>query len=452
MLKKILRFVWITLAVLIGCIVFFLAVSIAPIDRDVDRHEQLALMQERIKALVPPKDSGEPGSFRVGFAKESITPVQRTATAGYAKRRGKLFESIRDSIFVRTIVIDNGAQRVAIVSADLLVIPPMVTALLEKELPQVGFTLDNTYLGAIHSHNSIGNWADGAMGFLFGHHSDSVVRMITDKIKVSIQKASANQLPSVLKSGVISVPEAVHNRLVHESPVDSLLRVVEVHRSDSSKILLMNYTAHATCLYSRDLRLSRDYPGTLVDMMEAQGYTFSMFMAGAVGSHGCSAPEFGDTCIDWMAEKVSEKFTLHRSELSTVKDSTVLMYRVPLALSDPQPKISKDWRTRAWVFDAAFGDFPTYLTVLRVGNIVMLGTPCDFSGEFDPELDALAAKHGLQSMVTSFNGGYIGYVTPEKYFDEDNFETRIMNWYGPGNGEYLEKCMEQLILKVADSK
>ena len=126
------------------------------------------------------------------------------------------------------------------------------------------------------------------------------------------------------------------------------------------------------------------------------------------------------------------------------------MHRVPLLLSDPQVKVLKNWRVRPWLFSLAFGDYPEYLTVLRLGNIVMLGTPCDFSGEFNRSLDSIATRNGLQAMVTSFNGGYIGYVTPDKYYDRDHYETQLMNWYGPGNGEYMEQCLEQLILKVAD--
>ncbi len=76
---------------------------------------------------------------------------------------------MHDSIYVRSLVIDNGTQRVAIVSADLLIIPPTVTALLEMELPTIGFTLDNTYLGATHSHNSIGNWAKARRHFYMAH-------------------------------------------------------------------------------------------------------------------------------------------------------------------------------------------------------------------------------------------------------------------------------------------
>lgn len=447
-LKKILRFIGILLLIFIGMVTLFLAFSVAPIDREVDRGSIDAAMMNCIDTLSSPQVSQQ--GYSIGFAKVNLTPSHATATAGYGKRAGKRYESVNDSIYVRSMVIDNGIQRVAIVTADLLIVPPTVTALLEKELPGIGFTLDNTYLGASHSHNSIGNWGQGVMEFLYGSYDDDVVHFIADKIKSSIQMASANMLPGTLKAGAFPLAHTVHNRLIDDGPVDPLLRVVEVHRSDSSKLLLMSFTAHATCLSSSDVTLSRDYPGKLVDLVEAEGYTFAMFMAGAVGSHTGSSPERGRSCVDWMATEVSQGFLRQRDELIPVGDSIVLMHRIPLLLTNPQAKLSKNWRIRPWLFNVSFGDYPEYLTILRLGNLAMVGTPCDFSGEFSPSLDSLAEQHGLRVMVTSFNGGYMGYVTPDKYYDEDHYETQLMNWYGPGNGGYINRCIEQLILKVAD--
>jgi neutral ceramidase len=208
---------------------------------------------------------------------------------------------------------------------------------------------------------------------------------------------------------------------------------------------LMSYTAHATCLFSRDLELSRDYPGKLVDTLEAKGYTFAMFMAGAVGSHRCTPPQYGRECIDWMAEEISNTFLSQRDQLTLVTDSSLAMIRVPLLLSDPQIKIAPDWKVRSWLFRAALGEYPVSLTGLRIGNVLMLGTPCDFSGEFNPALDSLVLKKGFQTMVTSFNGGYIGYVTPLSRYDVDHSETQFMNWYARGTGEYMEESLEKII-------
>jgi hypothetical protein len=82
----------------------------------------------------------------------------------------------------------------------------------------------------------------------------------------------------------------------------------------------------------------------------------------------------------------------------------------------------------------------------------MLGTPCDFSGEFSASLDSIAHNLNMQAMVTSFNGGYIGYVTPGAYYDIHHYETQLMNWYAPGTGEYMRDCLKELMTAVSDTR
>jgi neutral ceramidase len=450
-IKKILRGILISVLSILLLLAIFLAFSVGRIDRSpASDHESYEVMMNQLEKLDSVKVPIAGQVFNTGYAKVNITPATPTATAGYGNRKGKLFTSVRDSIYVRAIVVNNGTQKVAIVSADLLIIPPEVVADLEAKLPSVGFSLENTYLGATHTHNSIGNWGRGATRFIYGGYKDAIVGFIADKIVECIRLAGENIKPSVIKAGIIPVPQAVGNRLIKGGPVDSLLRVIEINRNDSSKLLLMSYTAHATCLYSKDLTLSRDYPGKLVDTLESKGYTFAMFMAGAVGSHTCAAPESGPDCIEWMAEEVSNTFLSNRNLLAAMKDTSLLMLRVPLSLGDPQVKITPEWKVRAWLFRFALGEYPVYLTALRLGDVVMLGTPCDFSGEFSNRLDSFAAQKNLTALVTSFNGGYIGYITPISRYDVDHYETQLMNWYAPGTGEYIETCLEKLLTVVDD--
>jgi len=447
-IKKALRITLIITGSLLTLIVLVLIIGVAPLDRAFDYNPLLDTMNARIDAVdedVVPVEEG----FSIGYSKINLTPSEPITMASYAKRLRRRYESVHDSIYVRTLVIDNGTQRVAIVSADLLIIPPTVTALLEQELPTIDFTLDNTYLGATHSHNSIGHWAQGVTSLLYGAYEDSVVRFIADKIKQGIVKATENMLPSVIKVDSVAMPEGVYNRLTDSGPVDPLIRTIEIQRQDSSKLLFISYTAHATCLFSKDLVLSGDYPGKLTKTLESSGYSLAMFMAGAVGSHGPAAPEGGWSCVDWMAEKIAEKIQSHQGKRREMKNTAMEMHRVPLEMSELQPKVFHDWRLRPWLFREAFGDYPTFISVLRLGDIVLLGTPCDFSGEFNTALDSLAARANVFPIVTSFNGGYLGYLTPEKYYDEDHYETQLMSWYGPGNGEYVRQVLENLLLSVA---
>jgi neutral ceramidase len=445
-LRRILKGFLFGLSAIVVLLLIFLAFSIAPIDKtSIQEFSAYGRMMSRLDSIGHIQIQKPVHQFHVGYSKVNLVPPFKTATAGYGKRRGKPYTSIRDSLFVRAILIDNGTQRVAIVSADLLIIPPAVTEVLKSKLPEIGFSLDNTFLGATHSHNSIGNWGPGATQFLYGNYKEEVVNFIADAIVNSIREASQHVLPASMKSGQINIPGPVENRLIDNGPEDASLRMITFQQNDGTKLLLMNYTAHATCLYSKDFSLSRDYPGELVDTMESSYCDFAMFMAGAVGSHGCDAPVSGEDCIGWMAKQISDEIIHNPQSLLPVRDSVIAMLRVPLELANPQIKLNETWKVRSWLFKAAVGESPAFLTCLRIGDIVLLGTPCDFSGEFDHDLDSIAAQNNLKMMVTSFNGGYIGYVTPLKYYDFDHYETRLMNWYPPGNGEYISLCLQKLL-------
>lgn len=435
---------------LVVLLVIFLLFSVKGIDRTpYDQQGFYKKMLENIDGLdsisIPTSSHG----FLAGYGKENITPPYPTSMAGSGPRKLK-FEDVHDSIFVRTMVIDNGAVEVALVSLDLLIVPPSISTLLKEKLPVIGFNLSNTYLSATHTHSSIGNWGEHLAGRIYsGPFDDDLVQFVCDKIIQSILLAKKNKVPSVLKEGTIPVSGVLYNRLAHEAgTIDSLMRVIEVERSDGKKLLLTTFTGHPTCDKSSSKNISRDYPGVLVDQLEDQGYSFAMFMAGAVGSHGCRGPERGEPRINFVADNLFTAFNNYKDSLKNIEDSTLIMVRVPLELGQPQLRLTKNLCIRPWLFNSVFGTYPAYLTALRIGDVIMLGTPCDYSGELTAPVDAAAKRLGMQAMVTSFNGDYIGYITLDKHYDMDHYETRIMNWYGPGNGAYLSECLVKMVETV----
>ncbi|HCX76055.1 MAG TPA: alkaline ceramidase, partial [Algoriphagus sp.] len=64
--------------------------------------------------------------------------------------------------------------------------------------------------------------------------------------------------------------------------------------------------------------------------------------------------------------------------------------------------------------------------------------------------DQLAQEKGLNLIITTFNGGYIGYITPDELYDEHFHEVREMNWYGPGNGQYFDELITRIIQKAGN--
>jgi hypothetical protein len=83
--------------------------------------------------------------------------------------------------------------------------------------------------------------------------------------------------------------------------------------------------------------------------------------------------------------------------------------------------------------------------VLRIGKLIMVGMPCDYSGELVKPLADFAASKGKELRITIFNGGYAGYITKDAYYDIPGYETRVMNWFGPGNAAYFSEIIHRII-------
>lgn len=438
-MRKIIRFL-LFLSVLL---LVFLMATVAPIHRYAVREQ--VFYRQMLASIRPLPVTKAASPLLAGAAKVSLTPRQQTATAGYGKRRGKVFERIDDSVFVRTVVLAGGSRPVALVAADLLIIPPLVRTMLKERLPQIGFSIDQVYLGATHSHNSIGNWSKGITAFLYGTYSDSIVHFITDRILISITRAAADMQPARLSYQSVQVPEAVSNRLNAGGAVDSTLHVVRVDRSDKRKFLITTFAAHATCYPSDSITLSRDYPGRLVDLLQAAGFDHVQFLAGAVGSQTTHEPDDEPSCVEWTANTLARAFLRDSARRQTLRTEDVSLQHLALRMPEVQAKVSKDWRLRPWVFHALMGESDNFLTILKAGPLLMVGTPCDFSGELALPLYQYARPKNLHLVVTSFNGGYMGYITPDQYYDKNHYETRLMNWYGPGNGTYFSDCIRKVV-------
>src|SRR5690606_21518114 len=127
MIKKLIRILLFSILALVAVVILFVLVSVIPVDRTPYYEKAFyAEMQFRLDSLQDVQVRESVNSFSAGYAKVNLTPPYRTATAGYAKRKGALFSYVHDSIYVRTMVVDNGTATVALVTADLLLIPPTV--------------------------------------------------------------------------------------------------------------------------------------------------------------------------------------------------------------------------------------------------------------------------------------------------------------------------------------
>ncbi|MCC9137861.1 neutral/alkaline non-lysosomal ceramidase N-terminal domain-containing protein [Pontibacter silvestris] len=386
-------------------------------------------------------------TIRVGWAKVNITPPAPAPLAGYGKRLGMEYEEVHDSVWVRTFAFDNGQTKAFFVSLDMLIVPMRITAALEKEFLTLGLKPEQVYLSAIHSHTSFGGWGKKpGIALLSGEYDEQIVQQTTQRIIESIKQALQRLQPTRIGYGSANAASWVQNRLTESRQHrDTNIRFLKFEQAGGKTAILCSFAAHPTILPSMQPILSRDYPGELVDALEER-IEFAAFSAGAVGSHS-TTHFYGDT-FESTAEVGQRLATLVRQELPHV--NTAFKHRLgyaraPLVLPEPQWRITENLRLAPFLFNLIFGKHAAFISSLQIGNTILLGVPADYSGEFMPVLEKQALKQKQQVIVTSFNGGYMGYITPDQYYGLNEYETRGMNFYGPHSGTYLTHVMQRVL-------
>ena len=431
-------------------IIFCLIATIAPVDKtplSESRYYQLA--QQKLDSLNSSYTLQDSKYFKAGWAKTNITPQYPLPLAGYGARKGVFVSTVHDSVWVRGFVFDNGFNKSAIITLDLLIIPPAVTEALRILLPEIGYSQDQIFLSATHTHCSVGGWADSWIGTQFaGEYQNEIVNDLAIAIITTIKKAETNLVSAKVGYARYDASPFIRNRLVGEKGSrDTWLRVVKIQQESGAVALITTFAAHATVLSHRQMNYSRDYPGALVDSLEnITNVDFAAFCAGAVGSH--SPVTKGGKSYNKIALLASNLKSLIGANISSipinkVQQSGTIQFDIPLR--KPHIRVAANWRVRPWIFEKLTEVSPAYISLLRIGNIAFIGTPCDFSGELTAAIDEKANALDLNVLVTSFNGGYIGYITKDEWYNLKEYETFVMNWFGPYNGAYFVNLIQRLL-------
>jgi neutral ceramidase len=182
--------------------------------------------------------------FKAGAAKIEITPAQLP----------KGSEGILDRIYARAIVIDNGASRAALVSADVGMFGEQVwrtvSQRIEKEL---GIPAQNLIMNPTHTHSASGGTAEQVF---------NVIQAASDKL----QPARIGYGTGV---SYININRNIIDRKTgkwwegpnYDGPSDKTVAVIKFETINGDPIAVyLNYACHAVVTGNTDM-ISGDYPG-----------------------------------------------------------------------------------------------------------------------------------------------------------------------------------------------
>jgi len=440
--KKALKiFIWVLLVLFGLALLLFTTVDRSPIQEQEFYSETL----NRLENITINKTSGE--TWMVGWAKSNMTPDLPVDLVGYAPRGP--YEFVQDSSFVKALTISNGNSQVAWLNFELLIVHPFLAKSIQEGIKKSNLPIDQLIFTATHTHSGMGGYMPGYLGELaFGGFNQETVDLMVTKSIESLQKAISNQDSVSISYRKADAGAFVTNRFIKDDPIDPFVRQLIFTRKNGKKATFLTYSAHSTTMSSKFMGLSGDYPFYLTQSLEANEYDFALFAAGTVGSH--RPLSFGNTpeLVTEYAAALDSTIRIRITQFATVNRQEIGFGRLDISLREPHLRISDNIRIRPWLFNYLLGDTNPHLDFTLIGNTLIIASSGELSGVFYAKWEQQARTKGLNLIITTFNGGYIGYITPDRLYDEHFHEVREMNWYGPGNGHYFDVMIEGIIKKV----
>jgi neutral ceramidase len=392
------------------------------------------------------------GNFSAGFGATKLTPTFPSPLAGYGDRKGKLATGVHDDLFVKAVALRVGNRTGIIFGADALIVPREVADAAAAKLKQeFGLNRDQLYFSATHTHCSLGGWGHGIVGEMFaGPFDQKSPDLFVDCILKSARAAIADLKPAEFGKGSFMAPEFIRNRLVGElGKVDPEFSFALLKQADGRTGVIGSYSAHATVLNGRVMEFSADYPGEWQRAVE-QSAGFAVFLAGGVGSHAPVAGEHGFAGTQRMGRGLAEKLLKQLNETELTHSIAFGSLAVDVKLPELNERVTDSIRLRPWLTRKLLPpSHDSFVQAFRLQNSIWISTPCDYSGELALGIKDMLRARGFSGVVTSFNGDYIGYVIPSRYYHLSGYEPRIMSFYGPYVPDYIDELARAIAIHLA---
>ena len=417
----------------------------------------LAALALVLLALPSPRArAGEEASvYEVGFAVVDITPDRPVPLGGYADRFGKLSTGVHDPVKARAMVIAKGAEKVAIVSADLVGISKEAKAAVVGMLGARGFTASNLMLTATHTHSGPGGLTRSPLFRpMMGLFDRALFESVTKRIADAVGKADDAKQPAKLSLGSVNAPGLQRNRAIAGGPVPDLLSVLRADTLDGKPLgLVVHFAAHPTILGSDVREISAEWPGATCDAIEkALPGATAMVLQGALGDVSpAGGTGEGFARVASYGGLVAEKALAARTaaialEPDRTQDPEVMG---PVAAADQSPlPLTVAGRLR--------GDPPTSPMVparaptverqsVWVGSLRLLAAPGEPTVAFGDNVLARGAgraeRRGAIERTTPWlvacANDHLGYLTTREEVRRGGYESSL-NLYGPTLEEALD--------------
>ena len=231
--------------------------------------------------------AGEEGRLLAAFGVREITPVvdgtKPVFLAGYGMNRRAT--GVHDPLYARCVVLDDGQQRLAFVSVDLVGLQYPTVQRIRAGLSEFSYVL----VASTHNHEApdvVGIW--GASPLDRGV-DEAYEQLVVTQVQKAVREALAARVPVRVAYGT-----AEDATLLGDSRLptvkDGVLRLLRFTHAETGDAvgLWVQWNCHPEALGSRNTLVTSDFPAATIEALEAAGQGKVAYFSGALG--GLMAP------------------------------------------------------------------------------------------------------------------------------------------------------------------
>jgi len=403
-----------------------------------------------------------------------ITPPVGVELAGYSARAPKSNEGVLHKVYVKAISLSDGNNLITFVSPEILLPMPQ---LVDNIIKTTGLNRNEVFFAATHTHSGPGAYAKGFISEMaLGNYNQEQFKFLSEKISNAIIESRKNLVAVEAKYRRIHLTEEYANQFIKDQlntppQPHNIIQLLELHElaSDSRMAALFTFSAHPTFLGRRNKMVSGDYPGVVMQALEQQFQGAMIFASGAAGgmlpigennSANLNADEQFEKMHD-MSQRFIQLFSgflkkpaiyddqkIQHVEQWDTSQTTLQSEFIPVELPNASYRLNDHLRLSPLLVQQIFHNDKSYIQAFRLGNIIFLGYPADYSGELARNLEHWAGERNIYPWATSFNGDYIGYIMPTHHYDKSHYTVRSVNFYGRWAGDYFTDISQRTINKL----
>ncbi len=378
------------------------------------------------------------GPLSAGVALRAFDLGEAPIIAGFPRLRWRA-SGVRDAVTVRALVLSEPGCAVALVSAELLLIPGALSRAVTARVDGLG--LDAVIVGATHTHAGPGGYWDSLPGEVgaTGPYDQATFDRLADVMAGAIRDAHAARQPAALAVSRLRTTELTRNRT--GAAVDGRVLALRLTRPGGTPLAeVVTFAAHPTLLGGANRRISGDWAGRL---LATSPRGTRLFFQGAIGDQSATPKGLpGVEPVEWYA-----------AALGTVVDGLVpgdgetaprLAVASASVLLPPVAPGALPLALRPAAASALGGAFPERVTVtaLRLGGALLLFTPAE---PVEAVGRAWRGLGGPDAEVISLAGDYVGYVDTAARFDAGAGEAH-RSYFGPDLAARLEAAVQAAAL------